>query len=140
MGLDAQPPITTTRDARPATPAVMYHVAGSCVRASIIRHGLDPQRGEKQWEGAYPEATYLWHDIEDAAAHGETEHAAPAGDKDVWRVELTGLIVEDDPLATSLTGRRSMVRAPIEPGRLTLVPDTEWYGRDDWSDYCAQGA
>ena len=86
-----------------------------------------------EWAVAYPEATYLWHDIQEAAGHGESEHAAPVGDKDVWCVDVSGIAVEDDPLATGLTGRRSMVRAPIDPARLTLVPDTEWYGRD-WNE------
>jgi hypothetical protein len=112
----------------------MYHVASSAARASILAHGLDPALGERQWAGEYPQATYLWAELEDAAAHGEAEHAAPLGDKDVWQVDTAGLAVEADPLATSLTGARFMVRRPIEPDRLTLVPDTEWYGRDDWDE------
>jgi hypothetical protein len=118
-----------------STPQVMYHVAPSDSRDSILQYGLDHARGADASIEA-PEGNYLWgdeHSAHDYAAMKYFDFHVPY---DVWRVRHEGLPLVGDPYLGSPPEDAAMTTQPISPDRLELMDPSQWA----YESYYAPGA
>lgn len=110
--------------------SVMYHVAPSSARESIMQHGIDHTKGQSGTDyitvGNEP-GNYLWANHDDALYSKETHEENLGEPWDVWEVRGDGLALQHDPYweqnpdTVEPMAQAYYVREPIDPQRIHCV-------------------
>lgn len=115
---------------------IMYHASPNEYKESILKRGLVPKMGDKQWkENNYPDGIYVFDDLEEAIKY--TVLILDGGD--VWQIDTTNLDLIVDPESTKDSNFEEAnsyyIKENIPKEKIQLIEVSEEKKEEVWIEY-----